>query len=807
MKKYNHKAIEKKWQKHWEENRIFSAKDFSDKPKYYCLIEFPYPSGDGLHVGHPRSYTALDIIARKKRMEGYNVLYPIGFDAFGLPTENYAIKKKIHPKIITERNIATFTRQLKELGFSFDWERMVITADPSYYKWTQWIFLKLFEKGLAYKDNIPINWCLSCKIGLANEEVVNGRCERCGGPVEKRNKEQWMLKITAYAQRLIDDLNGVEYLDKIMKQQINWIGRSDGADIKFSIQGGKEALKVFTTRPDTLFGATYMVLAPEHALVEKITTKEHKEAVSQYVEAAKKKSDLERSEISREKTGVFTGAYALNPANGKPIPIWVADYVLISYGTGAIMAVPGHDQRDWDFARTFNLPVVEVIQGGDISREAYEGEGILINSGFLNGKNVEEAIAAMSNWLKEKELGGPAVKYKLRDWVFSRQRYWGEPIPIVICRSCGFVPVPEKDLPVLLPDVERYEPSDAGESPLAAIKDWVKTPCPKCGGPAERETDTMPNWAGSSWYFLRYTDPHNDKAFADSDKLKYWMPIDLYNGGMEHTTLHLLYSRFWNKFLYDCGFVPFSEPYARRTAHGMILGEGGEKMSKSRGNVVNPDDVIERYGADVFRCYEMFIGPFDQTANWDTKGIEGIHRFLLRVWRLIVDERSGGLNDKMAEGVPEKGLLRNLHQTIKIVGEHINQMRFNTAISQMMILVNELYKKDRIPVEIVKVFVLLLSPFAPHIAEELWEKLGEKESVLRQPWPLCHMEYLAAETMTIVVQINGKVRANIDCSVDISREDLIKMVLEQERVKKYTEGKKIHKIVIVPKKLVSIVVS
>ncbi len=803
--RYNHTEIETKWQKYWDKNKTFKAEDLSGKPKYYCLIEFPYPSGDGLHVGHPRSYTALDIMARKKRMDGFNVLYPIGFDAFGLPTENYAIKTGIHPRVVTEQNIGTFTRQLKALGFSFDWDRQVNTSDPDYYKWTQWIFLKMLEKGLAYKASIPINWCLDCRIGLANEEVVGGACERCGGKVEKRLKEQWMLKITAYAQRLIDDLAGVDYLDKISKQQINWIGRSEGARVYFEIPGLDYSLEVYTTRPDTLFGATYMVLAPEHELVEKISSPERKAEVQAYVQVAMRKSDLERSEVSKEKTGVFTGGYAVNPATGKPIPVWAADYVLISYGTGAIMAVPGHDQRDWDFARTHNLPIVEVIQGGDISQGAYTGDGKLVNSGFLNGKNVPEAISSMNQWLEKNGLGGPTVQYKLRDWVFSRQRYWGEPIPVIHCTRCGTVPVPEKELPVELPETECYKPTESGESPLAAIKDWVNTKCPVCGEPAKRETDTMPNWAGSSWYFIRYCDPHNDKAFADNKKLNYWMPVDLYNGGMEHTTLHLLYSRFWNKFLFDCGLVPVSEPYSRRTSHGMILGEGGEKMSKSKGNVVNPDSVVDQYGADVFRCYEMFIGPFDQTAAWDTQGIEGVHRFLMRVWRLVIDEDTGEINSRIKDSEPDADTLTLLHKTIKIVGAHIDEMRFNTALSQMMIFVNEINKKEVLPINVLKDFILIFSPFAPHLGEELWECLGGSPSVLKESWPGYNPEFLVEEKLTIVVQVNGKVRGDMDVPADTDPEELKQHAQKLPNVERHIKGKTIRKIIVVPKKLVNIV--
>jgi leucyl-tRNA synthetase len=803
---YNHKVIDEKWQKYWYSNKTFRADDFSSKPKYYCLIEFPYPSGEGLHVGHPRSYTAIDILARKKRMEGYNVLFPIGWDAFGLPTENYAIKKKLHPNIITNQNIATYKRQLMALGFSFDWDREVNTTDPSYYRWTQWIFLKFFEKGLAYKDTIPINWCLSCKIGLANEEVVNGVCERCGGEVEKRNKEQWMLRITEYAQRLIDDLSSVNFLEKIKKQQENWIGRSEGAEIIFKIAGFKYTLEVFTTRPDTLFGATYMVLAPEHPLVGKITPDEYKDAVNAYIQKTRKKSEIERTDLAKEKTGVFTGAYVINPANGQTIPVWIADYVLISYGTGAIMAVPGHDQRDWEFAMEMSLPIVEVISGGDIKKEAYTGDGILVNSSFLNGKTVPQAIEAMTEWLEANKIGKKQIQYKLRDWVFSRQRYWGEPIPIIICPSCGFVPVPEDQLPLLLPDVEKYEPTETGESPLAAIEEWVNTTCPKCRKQAKRETDTMPNWAGSSWYFFRYIDPQNEQSFCEEKKLKYWMPIDIYNGGMEHTTLHLLYSRFWNKFLYDCKLVPTSEPYRRRTSHGMILGEGSEKMSKSRGNVINPDEIVKKYGADVFRCYEMFIGPFDQAAIWNTKGIEGIQRFLNRLWRLVVDEDNGTINKNISEESPDAELLSLIHYTIKFVTEHIDEMRYNTALAQMMTCVNELYKRDTIAKDSIKQLVLILSPFAPHLSEELWERLGEKPSILKSSWPEYDRKFLKQSSCTIAVSINGKVRSSIDVDIEIPEDELKSLVLDIDKIKHYTEGKKVVKMIVVPKKLVNIVV-
>ncbi len=803
--RYDHLATEKKWQDFWYTNKTFAAHDFSDKPKYFLLIEFPYPSGNGLHVGHPRSYTALDIMARKKRLDGFNVLYPIGWDAFGLPTENFAIKNKVHPKKITADNVATFKRQLRSLGFAFDWDREINTTDENYYKWTQWIFLKFFEKGLAYKANIPINWCVSCKIGLANEEVKDGACERCGGTVEKRNKEQWMLAITQYAQPLIDDLDTVNYLEKIKKQQIYWIGRSEGASVDFTIAGSDHKITVFTTRPDTLFGATYMVLAPEHPLVDAITADSEKDAVRRYVDTAALKSDMERTELAKEKTGVFTGAYAVNPATQEKIPVWIADYVLISYGTGAIMAVPGHDQRDWEFAVRFKLPIKEVIKGGDITRNAHEDDGILVNSDFLNGKDVPSAIAAMIAFLQKKKIGTPKVNYKLRDWVFSRQRYWGEPIPIVHCEKCGAVALPESELPLVLPSIDQYEPTDTGESPLAAITEWVHTTCPVCNGPAKRETDTMPNWAGSSWYFLRYIDPHNDGSFAAADKLKYWMPVDLYNGGMEHTTLHLLYSRFWNKFLYDCGLVPTAEPYARRTSHGMILGKGGAKMSKSLGNVINPDQVVNQYGADVFRCYEMFIGPFDQTAAWDTKGIEGIQRFIHRVWRLIIDE-DDKVSKKISDTPPAAAQMKILHQTIKVVTEHIDQMRFNTGLSQMMTFVNEIYKEHCVAKSVILDFLIILSPYAPHITEELWERLSQKPSVAQAEWPRYDPAWIVENTVTFVIQVNGKVRAKLILPADITEPQLKEKALTDESVQKWIAGKKIIKTIIVPRKLVNLVV-
>ncbi len=818
MQNYNHKKIDKKWQDYWEANKTFQAVDFSDKEKFYCLVEFPYPSGDGLHVGHPRSYTALDILSRKKRMEGYNVLFPMGFDSFGLPSENYAIKTGIHPSIITKKNIENFTRQLKSLGFSFDWDRVIATTDPEYYKWTQWIFLKFFEKGLAYKTKIPINWCNSCKIGLANEEVVDGKCERCGGEVVKRNIEQWMLRITKYADKLIDDLKSIDFLDKIKTQQINWIGRSEGADVTFKIKDHNKSLTVFTTRPDTLFGATYMVLSPEHPLVKEITSKTQFTKVEKYINESAQKSDLERTELSTVKSGVNTGAYAINPVNNKSIQIWIADYVLISYGTGAIMAVPAHDSRDFEFAQKFKLPIKCIIQPDEkqaqnanvniedilAGKVCWSLDGKAIHSSNDNGLNindlgVKEAVTTTTKWLEKQGIGSSAVNYKLRDWVFSRQRYWGEPIPLIHCDNCGWVGVPEKDLPVKLPEVEKYEPTETGESPLATLHDWVNTSCPKCAKPAKRETDTMPNWAGSSWYFLRYIDPNNAKEFADADKLKYWMPIDWYNGGMEHTTLHLLYSRFWNKFLFDCGLVPKSEPYNKRTSHGMVLGEGGEKMSKSHGNVINPDDVVEQYGADVFRMYEMFIGPFDQSAAWDTHGIVGIDRFIKKVWRLITDS-----NIQDAD-VADKQLFI-IHNSIKLITEQIETLDLNTAISQLMIFVNELSKYESISKSTAEVLIKLLAPFAPHISEELWQYLDHKESIAYQVWPKYDEKYLKTNTLVIPIQINGKLRDKIEINSDLSKEEVLSIAKESRNAAKYLGDKEIIKEIYVPNKIVNFVV-
>ena len=797
---YNYKEIEKKWQNKWEKEGTFHAENNSSKKKWYGLIEFPYPSGQGLHVGHPRSYTAMDIVARKRRMQGYNVLFPIGFDAFGLPAENFAIKNHIHPKIVTEQNIANFTRQLKSIGFSFDWSRVINTTDPEYYKWTQWIFIQLYKHGLAYKATMPINFCTGCKVGLSNEEVVNGVCERCGSPVVQKEKSQWMLKITDYAQRLIDDLDDVDFLEKIKIQQRNWIGRSEGAELDFSIADSDEKLRVYTTRPDTLFGATYMVVAPEHHIIEKLKDKiTNLDEIKVYQTAASLKSDFERSELNKDKTGVeIKGIKAINPATGKEIPIWVSDYVLITYGTGAIMAVPAHDERDYAFATKFELDIVPVIEGGDVSKEAYSGDGIHINSDFLNGMNKQDAIAKMISWIEEKGIGTKKVNYKLRDWVFSRQRYWGEPIPMVHCDKCGWVPVPEDQLPLVLPDVKDYEPGENGESPLAKHTEWTETTCPHCGGHATRETDTMPQWAGSSWYFLRYMDPHNDKALASKEALEYWSPVDWYNGGMEHTTLHLLYSRFWHKFLYDIGVVPTKEPYAKRTSHGMILGSNGEKMSKSKGNVVNPDDVVNEYGADTLRVYEMFMGPFDQTAPWSVDSIRGCSKFLDRVWNMqeiLVDD---GTNEY------SKQFEKMMHQAIKKVSSDIEEMKFNTSVSTFMTMVNEFYKAKKINKAEFRTFLQLLNPFAPHITEELNEKLGFTQTLAETPWPTFDEEKTKEDVINLPIQINGKLRANIDIAVN-SDEETIKTAVH-EAIKDKLDGKTIVKEIYVKNRIYNVVV-
>ncbi len=868
MEKYDHKAIEQKWQKEWEDKKTFAAEDFSDKEKFYTLVEFPYPSGAGLHVGHVRSYAALDAVSRKKRMDGYNVLYPIGWDAFGLPTENYAIKNKIHPAKVAADNIATFKRQLQSIGISYDWDREVNTTDPKYYKWTQWIFLKLLEKGLAYKHKMPINWCTSCKIGLANEEVVNGACERCKGDVVKKEKEQWMLAITKYADRLIDDLETVDFLDRIKAQQINWIGKSEGAEIDFDIEG--ETVKVFTTRPDTLWGATYFVLAPEHPLVQKMCSTEQKSEVEAYVKKCSTESELERQE-AKEKTGVFLGVHATNPANGEKIPVWIADYVMMGYGTGAIMCVPAHDYRDFEFATEFNLPIKPVfgdrffnkISPEDTERVAFKfeeygeklvdedslerirawsqkiieediqatlpNEGYVFDSGFLNGYHTTIAREKMIEWLEKEGIGKKTVNYKLRDWVFSRQRYWGEPIPVVHCDKCGTVPLPESELPLELPEIEIYEPTDDGQSPLARIEDWVNCKCPKCKGDAKRETDTMPNWAGSSWYFLRYIDPHNDEAFASEDKLKYWNQVDLYNGGMEHTTLHLLYSRFWHKFLYDCKLVPTLEPYAKRISHGMILAEDGRKMSKSFDNVINPDDIINTHGADTLRLYEMFMGPFDQAIAWESGAVGGCRKFLDRVWRFCESWKFNEENapqewkDAWKNSDTKEG--RELHKTIKKVGDDIDNFKFNTAISTLMSFVNVSLQSKEFGDKLagygenihavgayysksdIESFVKLIAPFAPHLAEEIWtEILGKTDTITYESWPTFDPKFLEDGIVTYAVQINGKVRGEFQVPKDTKQEAVLKHARAIEKVAKYLEAGKIEKEIFIPGKIVGFVV-
>ena len=798
--KHEFKEIEPKWQKKWEEAHVFHAENDYTKPKYYALVEFPYPSGQGLHVGHPRSYTALDIVARKRRMQGYNVLYPMGWDAFGLPTENFAIKNHIHPEIVTAQNVAHFKAQLKSLGLSFDWDREINTTDPGYYKWTQWIFLQLFKKGLAYKKEMSVNWCTSCKCVLANEEVVNGVCERCGSEVIHKVKSQWMLKITAYAQRLIDDLSDVNYLERVKTSQINWIGRSTGAEVEFDTTGGDKLL-IYTTRPDTLFGATYMVMSPEHPYIEKWADRiTNMDAVREYQEVSARKSDFERTEMAKDKTGVrLEGVAAINPVNGKEIPIFISDYVLMSYGTGAIMAVPGHDTRDWEFAKKFGLPIIEVVKGGDVEKEAFTdcATGIMVNSGFLDGLTVEEAKKTIIKWLEEQKKGETKVNYKLRDWVFSRQRYWGEPIPLVNCPKCGWVAIPESELPLRLPEVESYEPTDNGESPLAKLTDWVKTTCPCCGGPAERETDTMPQWAGSSWYFLRYCDPHNVNALAAKEALDYWMPVDWYNGGMEHTTLHLLYSRFWHKFLYDIGVVSCKEPYAKRTSHGMILGENGEKMSKSRGNVVNPDDVVAQYGADTLRMYEMFIGDFEKTAPWNTSSIKGSKRFL---------ERVAALTDMMT---PEEGyspeLEGSFHKMIKKVSEDIEGLKCNTAIAAMMSVLNEIYDKGSVTRGELMTFITLLNPFAPHLTDEINEVLGNREMLARAKWPEYDPAKCVDAAAEIAVQVSGKIKARLMIPTDSTEEAVKALVMADANVQAALAGKTVIKEIYVKGKLYNIV--
>ena len=799
---YNPSEIEPRWQKHWDDNHSFAAEKSHEKPKFYPLIEFPYPSGAGLHVGHPRSNTAMDIIARKRRMEGYNVLFPIGYDAFGLPTENYAIKNHIHPALVTERNINRFRSQLKRLGFSFDYDREIKTTDPKYYKWTQWIFLKLFEKGLAYKMEMPINWCTSCKVGLANEEVVGGVCERCGGEVVRKVKSQWMLRITEYAQKLLDGLDEVDFIDRVKVQQRNWIGRSEGAEVDFTLSTG-DKLRIYTTRPDTLFGATYMVISPEHPVIEQRRDEiRNYDAIAAYREAAARKSDFERTELNKDKTGVvIEGVTATNPVNGKQIPIWVSDYVLMGYGTGAIMAVPAHDERDWAFAKKFGMPIIEVVAGGNVQEAPYTDivDGVMVNSGFLDGMKVAEAKRSIINWLTEQGLGERKVNFKLRDWVFSRQRYWGEPIPLVRCECCGWVPIPEDQLPLTLPEVESYEPTDNGESPLAAMTDWVNTTCPKCGGPARRETDTMPQWAGSSWYFLRYIDPDNDKALADPEELKYWLPVDWYNGGMEHTTLHLLYSRFWHRFLYDIGVVPTKEPYQKRTSHGMILGADGEKMSKSRGNVVNPDEIVDELGADAFRMYEMFMGAFDQAIPWSTDGARGCRRFLDRVWRLqemLADDE--GVSDDMAYDV---------HSCIKKVSEDYERMKYNTAIASMMTLVNAFYAKGSITRGELSILIRLLNPVAPHMTEELNRLNGcVPGELLHAQWPQVDESKLVKSTVEIAMQVNGKVRGKLNVPAELTRDGANDYFLALPEIQSLVDGKTVKKLVYVPGRLVNLVV-
>ena len=800
---YNHHTVEKKWQKIWEEEKAFQASEDYSKPKFYALVEFPYPSGQGLHVGHPRPYTALDIVSRKRRMQGYNVLFPMGWDAFGLPTENYAIKNHIHPKIVTKNNVARFKGQLQSLGYSFDWDREINTTDPDYYKWTQWIFLKLFNAGLAYKKEMPINWCTSCKVGLANEEVVNGVCERCGAPVVRKVKSEWMLKITEYADKLIKDLDDVDYIEKVKVSQKNWIGRSEGAEVDFALKDKDEKLRVYTTRPDTLFGATYMVISPEHPLIDKYKDEiTNWDEIQKYREMAARKSDFERTELAKDKTGVVLGGMsAINPVNGKEIPVWISDYVLMSYGTGAIMAVPAHDTRDWEFAKKFDLPMIQVVEGKegpvDINEAAFTdvATGKMINSEFLNGLEVTEAKEKMKDFLEEKGIGNRKVNYKLRDWVFSRQRYWGEPIPIVHCEKCGYVPLDESELPLLLPEVDSYMPTDNGESPLAAMTDWVNTTCPCCGGPAKRETHTMPQWAGSSWYFLRYTDPHNKEALASKEALKYWLPVDWYNGGMEHTTLHLLYSRFWHKFLYDQGIVPTKEPYQRRTSHGMILGENGEKMSKSRGNVVNPDDIVQAYGADTLRTYEMFIGAFDLSASWSEDGVKGCRRFLERVWKLqtIMTGEEGYSADMETK----------MHQTIKKVSQDFESLKYNTAIAAMMALINDFYKKNAVTKGEYKTLITLLNPVAPHITEELWQIIGGEGRVYQNTWPEYDEAKTVESTVEIAVQVNGKTRATLKIGKEDAKDDVLAKA--KETIADKLEGKNIIKEIYVPGRIVNIV--
>lgn len=801
MDRYNPNSIEKKWQKYWEENKTFKTSDDKSKEKFYALVEFPYPSGQGLHVGHPRPYTALDIVSRKRRMQGYNVLYPMGWDAFGLPTENFAIKNKIRPEIVTENNIKNFKRQMQSIGFSFDWDREINTTDPEYYKWTQWIFIQMFKKGLAYKKEMPINWCPSCKTGLANEEVINGHCERCGGEVIRKVKNQWMLKITEYADRLIDDLKDVDYLDRIKSQQINWIGRSYGAEIKFPLKEVDEKITVFTTRADTIFGATYMVISVDHPLIEKYSDQiKNIEEIRSYRQEVAKKSELERTDLSKEKTGYkIDGLTAINPLTNKDIPVYVSDYVLMTYGTGAIMAVPAHDDRDYEFAKKFNIEMIPVIEGSYIENSAFTetNEGNLINSEFLNGLSVDEAKEKMYEYIEEKEIGHKKTNYKLRDWVFSRQRYWGEPIPLVYCEHCGWVPLEEKDLPLVLPKVDNYEPTDNGESPLSNIDEFVHTKCPKCGRDAVRETDTMPQWAGSSWYYLRYTDPHNDEAIASKENLDYYVPVDWYNGGMEHTTLHLLYSRFWHKFLYDIGVVPTKEPYMKRTSHGMILGDNNEKMSKSRGNVVNPDDIVRDFGADTLRCYEMFIGDFEKSAPWSENGVKGCRKFLDKVWRTqeLVDEDS---NFEKMETLT--------HQTIKKVSEDYENLKFNTAIAQLMTLLNEFNNLDKISKEQYKIFLILLNPVCPHITEEIWQRMGYEGYVHEASWPEYDESKTILDVIELPIQVNGKLRTTVEIGREASEDEVFGKAIKDDVVAKYLEEGNVVKKIYVKGRIFNIIV-
>ncbi|MFA7673644.1 MAG: leucine--tRNA ligase [Clostridia bacterium] len=799
---YDPKNIESKWQKIWEDEKCFCAKNDTSLPKYYALVEFPYPSGEGLHVGHPRPYTALDIVARKRRLQGYNVLFPMGWDAFGLPTENYAMKNKMHPADVTKRNIARFKKQLRSIGYSFDWDREVNTTDPDYYKWTQWIFLQLFKHGLAYKKEMSINFCTSCKVGLANEEVVDGKCERCGADVVKKMKNQWMLRITEYADRLIEDLNDVDYIEKIKTQQINWIGKSSGCEVDFGLTGTKEKLRIYTTRPDTLYGVTYMVMSPEHPYIDKYRNKiKNMDEIAAYQLGSTKKSDFERTELAKDKTGVeIIGLRAVNPVNDTEIPIWVSDYVLISYGTGAIMAVPGHDARDYAFAKKFDLPIIEVVAGGDIEKEAFTDieTGTMINSGIINGLEVKDAQKKITAYLEEKGIGAAKDNFKLRDWVFSRQRYWGEPIPLVYCKKCGWQPIDESELPLLLPKTDSYEPGEGGESPLSKMTDWVNTKCPKCGGPAKRETDTMPQWAGSSWYFLRYIDPKNPDAIASKELIKYWMPVDWYNGGMEHTTLHLLYSRFWHKFLYDIGVVNTKEPYEKRTSHGMILGENNEKMSKSRGNVVNPDKIVAGYGADTLRMYEMFIGDFQQSAPWSENGVKGCRRFIERVYKMM---------DMLCEGEGySKDIETLMHQTVKKVSNDYETLKYNTAIAQMMTFTNAVYQKGSITRKEFSDFLILLNPVAPHVTEEMWQLCGYKGYLHQSRWPSYDEAKTVEDEVEIVVQLNGKIKVKMMLASGISREEMEALVSTDETIIKLLDGHTVRKVIAVPGRLLNIVI-